>query len=109
VYPDIKAGDFRHMAKGDADQTGDWLGDQFAFADTNVVEIAPDRASFDVVHCRIPAALAPVNATRLGSIFCEVDSIYFPIFEPDVDLIRTQTIIRGGSVCDFRLTWRMPV
>lgn len=106
IYPDFGGRNFLNLADGDAEKAAARLGADFAFADTQVLEMTKEKASFDVIKCRIPDVLAQVDATRLAGIFCEVDFIYFPIFEPDVHLERNQTIIRGGSVCDFRLSWK---
>ena len=80
IYPDFKGRNFLGLAQGDAGRAEARLGADFAFADTRVIEMTPEKASFDVVHCRIPATLSMVGASRLASIFCEVDFIYFPIF-----------------------------
>jgi hypothetical protein len=109
IYPSFQGRDFLALADGDPRKAGERLGAEFAFADTTVIEMTRERASFDVVRCRIPGVLAQVDASALAPIFCEVDSIYFPIYEPNVDLRRTGTIIRGGTVCDFRLTWHQDV
>lgn len=106
IYPDFKGRNFLGLAQGDAGRAEARLGADFAFADTRVIEMTPEKASFDVVHCRIPATLSMVGASRLASIFCEVDFIYFPIFEPEVKLERQQTLIHGGKVCDFRFSWK---
>ncbi len=105
IYPDFVGGDFRALSGG-ADSTGEKLNETFPFADTRVVELSARRSSFDVVRCRVPEALRVAGAERLAPIFCEVDGIYFPIFEPAVELKRTKTIIHGGDVCDFRLRWK---
>lgn len=106
IYPDFKRGNFLELVQGDPGLATTRLATDFAFADTKVVEITKDKASFDVLVCRIPGTLALVGAQGLAPIFCEVDLLYFPIYEPEVDLCRSGTIVGGSPVCDFRLTWR---
>lgn len=109
IYPDFVGGDFSRLTTGGSSGAEARLGADFAFADTRVLEMSEKKASFDVVHCRIPDTLRLVGAEKLAAIFCEVDFIYFPIFEPKVKLERTKTLILGGDVCDFRLTWQEDV
>lgn len=106
IYPDFTGNDFTRFAQGGDGAVEARLGADFAFAETRVLEMSKERASFDVVKCWIPQVLQQVGAEKLASIFCEVDFIYFPIFEPGVQLERTKTLILGGDVCDFRLTWK---
>jgi hypothetical protein len=106
TYPDFGKSDFRHLVEGGSSEASSRLATDFAFADTKVLEITKDKASFDVVDCRIPRTLALVGAERLASIFCEVDLVYFRIYEPGVRLVRSHTIWEGADICDFRLTWR---
>lgn len=107
IYPDFRGGDFLKVIGGDTGRAGARLGQDFAFADTRVLEVTREKAAFDVVACRIPGVLAKVGADRLASIFCEVDFIYFPIYAPEVKLTRAKTLVHGGDVCDFRLEWKV--
>ncbi len=106
IYPDFRRGSFLSLVEGGSDEAARRLAADFPFADTEVIEMSPLRAAFDVVACRIPATLASVDAGALASVFCEVDRLYFPIYEPDVKLERETTIAEGAGRCPFRLSWR---
>lgn len=109
VYPSFEGGDFTRLVKdGDPKKAAARLSAEFPFADTVSVEMTRERAGFDVQVCRIPIVLAEVGAERLAPIFCEVDRIYFPIYAPEVEMTRTQTIVEGASFCDFRFKYRVP-
>ena len=106
TYPDFHRGNFLDLVEGDPGVASSRLATDFAFADTRVLEITEEKAAFDVEYCRIPGTLELVGAERLAPIFCEVDAVYFPIYEPDVVLTRPHTIVHGDAICDFRLEWR---
>lgn len=107
VYPSFESGDFTKLvADGDPNKAAARLSEEFPFADTEARGMSKDAAGFDVVRCRIPIVLAEVGAERLAPIFCEVDRIYFPIYAPEVELTRTQTLVHGGTHCDFRFRFK---
>ncbi len=106
IYPDFPRDSFTALVAGGRDEASRRLATDFAFADTEVLEISDTRAAFDVVACRIPGVLEFAGAERLAPIFCEVDELYFLIYEPHVRLERAGTIVGGSERCPFRLTWR---
>lgn len=107
VYPSFAGKDFtKVIAAGDAAVASERLGLEFPFADTETVDLTQKTCGFDVKRCRVPEVLAEVGAEKLAPIFCEVDYIYFPIYAPEVELTRTQTLIHGGSTCDFRFVMK---
>ena len=64
------------------------------------------RSKFNVTRCRYAQFYKELGEPELGFLFmCSQD---FPLtegFSPDLELVRTQTIMQGASYCDFR--WRM--
>ena len=106
TYPDFGESSFLNLVGGGAEEASSRLATDFPFADTEVVEISRDRAYFDVTACRIPRVLDQVGASELAPVFCEVDELYFRIYEPAVALERKETILGGGSRCTFRRTWK---
>ena len=74
--------------------------------DIDVLKQTPDAFEFNVTRCRYAQFYKELGEPELGFLFlCSQD---FPITEglsPDLELVRTQTIMQGASYCDFR--WRM--
>lgn len=107
VYPSFEGGDFtKIVAGGNQEQASSRLSEEFPFADTEPAGISKDRIGFDVKVCRIPIVLAEIGADRLAPIFCEVDKMYFPIYAPEIEMTRTETLVLGGKRCDFRFEYR---
>jgi len=74
-----------------------------AALDYRVIEQSQDAFEFDVVGCRYAEFFKELGEPELGFLLvCDLD---FPIAEgigPDIELMRTQTIMQGASHCDFR-------
>ena len=74
--------------------------------DIEVLKQTPEAFEFNVTRCRYAQFYKELGEPELGFLFlCSQD---FPITEglsPDLELVRTQTIMQGASYCDFR--WRM--
>ena len=74
--------------------------------DIDVLKRTPEAFDFNVTRCRYAQFYKELGEPELGFLFlCSQD---FPLtegFSPDLELVRTQTIMQGASYCDFR--WRM--
>jgi hypothetical protein len=74
--------------------------------DIEVLKQTPEAFEFNVTRCRYAQFYKELGEPELGFLFlCSQD---FPLtegFSPDLELVRTQTIMQGASYCDFR--WRM--
>ena len=65
---------------------------------------SPDIIAFDVQRCFLLETLQAQGAPELTPIFCQVDDWMMENLPPSIRWERTQTLGRGGAVCDFR--WR---
>lgn len=71
--------------------------------ETEVVELDNDTFAFDVVRCRYAELYRSLGLAELGAMLsCNRDGALIEGFNPNVELTRTQTIMRGASHCDFR-------
>jgi hypothetical protein len=69
----------------------------------DVLEESPDRFHFNVTRCRYAEMYLSLGIPELGAILsCNRDGSLIEGFNPDVELVRTQTIMGGASCCDFR-------
>lgn len=70
-----------------------------------VLESSPNRLSFDVTRCRYAEMYREIGAPELGLILsCRRDFALAQGFNPAIQLVRTQTIMEGAPVCDFRFS-----
>jgi hypothetical protein len=68
-----------------------------------LVEESEDVLSFNVTRCRYAELYDSLGIRDIGTIFsCARDFALVEGFNPDVTLIRTQTIMEGAPFCDFR-------
>jgi predicted ArsR family transcriptional regulator len=71
--------------------------------DIEVLKQTPDAFEFNVTGCRYAQFYKELGMPELGFLFvCAQD---FPLtegFSPDLELVRTQTVMQGASHCDFR-------
>tara|TARA_A100001037_G_scaffold72738_1_gene65039 strand:- start:180 stop:683 length:504 start_codon:yes stop_codon:yes gene_type:complete len=71
--------------------------------EVEILESSADRYSFDVTRCKYAEMYRSLGYGDLGEIFsCTRDFEFCSGFNPEVKLVRTQTIMRGASHCDFR-------
>ncbi len=69
----------------------------------DVIEQTEDVFSFNVTRCRYAELYEKLGIRELGSaLSCARDYALIEGFNPDVSLIRTQTIMEGATHCDFR-------
>lgn len=58
---------------------------------------------FDVVRCRYAELYEQAGMKNLGfCLSCSRDEPFTKGFNPRMRLVRTQTIMQGSSICDFR-------
>jgi hypothetical protein len=68
-----------------------------------VLESTEDTYSFNVTRCRYAEMYRELGYGDLGDIFsCTRDFEFSKGFNPDVELTRTQTIMKGAPHCNFR-------
>ena len=68
-----------------------------------VLDQTGDRLAFDVTRCRYAEFYKELGLADLGSlIHCSRDHAMVAGFNDDLELTRSQTIMQGGSCCDFR-------
>lgn len=68
-------------------------------------EVSETSLAFDVTRCRYAEMYRELGIPELGAILsCNRDGALVEGFNPDVELRRTQTLMGGGSHCDFRYT-----
>ena len=71
--------------------------------ETEVVGLDNDTFAFDVDRCRYAELYRSLGLAELGAMLsCNRDGALIEGFNPNVELTRTQTIMRGASHCDFR-------
>jgi hypothetical protein len=70
-----------------------------------VIEQGEQAFFFNVTCCRYAELYEKLGLTELGVILsCARDFALIKGFNPKITLIRTQTIMEGAAVCDFRYT-----
>jgi hypothetical protein len=64
----------------------------------------PEVHEFNVTHCRYAEFFHQLGEPDLGSVLlCETDfHLVEEVGSPDVELMRTQTLMEGACCCDFR-------
>jgi hypothetical protein len=70
---------------------------------TEVLEKARKRFSFNVYRCRYAEMYAHLGIPELGKMLsCDRDFAFIQGYNPEIQLTRTQTIMEGVDICDFR-------
>lgn len=68
-----------------------------------VKEVEPDRFSYDVTRCRYAETYKEMGLADIGALLsCNRDAAFCEGYNPSMKLERTETIMNGGSHCDFR-------
>lgn len=89
--------------RGFADTLGPWTQDDALRIE--VRERSDDRLSFDVTRCRYAEMYRQLGIPELGAVLsCNRDAALIEGFNPEVRLVRTQTLMDGARHCDFRYT-----
>ena len=69
----------------------------------DILADAPGVLDFNVTRCRYAETYRAMGLAEIGDILsCERDGAYCEGYAADIELARTQTIMRGASRCDFR-------
>ncbi len=69
----------------------------------DVIEKSDTEYSFNVTRCRYAEMYRELGFADLGDVFsCTRDFEFSRGFNPDIQLTRTQTIMKGASHCNFR-------
>jgi len=69
-----------------------------------VLEETDQRLSFDVTRCRYAELYTRLGIKEFGCcLSCDRDAPLINSFNPRMKLIRTQTIMQGAALCDFRI------
>jgi hypothetical protein len=93
----MESNDLQHFALA----TEAWKKDNAI--QTEVLEQTRKRFCFNVYRCRYAEMYAHLGITELGKVLsCERDFALLQGFNPNITLTRTQTIMEGAELCDFR-------
>ncbi|MDR3578165.1 MAG: L-2-amino-thiazoline-4-carboxylic acid hydrolase [Anaerolineaceae bacterium] len=69
-----------------------------------VLEQTGQKLSFNVTRCRYAELYDRMGVKEFGPcLSCDRDSALITGFNPRMHLTRTQTIMQGASLCDFRI------
>ena len=69
-----------------------------------ILEQSDQRFSFDITRCRFAELYERLGIKEFGCVLsCSRDGPFIASFNPRMKLFRTQTIMQGASVCDFRI------
>ena len=71
--------------------------------DFQMLKQEPDAMEFNVTGCRYADFFRALGEPELGAVLlCEADNHMVEVGSPEVELTRTQTIMKGAGHCDFR-------
>jgi hypothetical protein len=71
--------------------------------DLQILDQAADRLDFNVTRCRYAEFYKELELQDLGAlVHCSRDHAMVAAFNENIELVRRQTIMEGGSFCDFR-------
>ena len=75
--------------------------------EVEVLEQTEDRYSFNVTRCQYAEMYRSLGLLELGSVLsCNRDYSAVEGFNPDIKLVREQTIMKGAPACTFRYSKR---
>jgi predicted ArsR family transcriptional regulator len=70
---------------------------------TEVLVLTNEQYSYNVFRCRFAEMYHQLGIPELGKmISCNRDFALIEGFNPDIQLTRTQTLMEGAAMCDFR-------
>jgi hypothetical protein len=93
----VEANDLEHFA--DVQET--WKKDNAI--QTEVLELTHKKFAFNVFRCRYAEMYQHLGIPELGKMLsCNRDFALIKGFNPNIQLTRTQTIMEGADICDFR-------
>ena len=62
-----------------------------------------NKVKFDMIDCPYCRVCSKIDCPELAAAFCTTDDICYGNMHPRLSWNRTQTIARGGDICDFEL------
>lgn len=69
----------------------------------DIIEASKEKLEFNVTRCRYSEMYREMGLGEIGHLLsCNRDGDFCIGYNPDMELTRTQTIMRGASHCDFR-------
>jgi hypothetical protein len=84
---------------------GDWRKDNAM--DVEVLEQNEERYSYNVTRCGYADMYRSLGLADLGAVLsCNRDGSLIEGFNPDIELVREQTIMMGAPCCTFRYAKR---
>ncbi|SDF30059.1 L-2-amino-thiazoline-4-carboxylic acid hydrolase [Celeribacter baekdonensis] len=84
-----------------ADILPNWTKEDALEMDVLVTE--PDQMAFNVTRCRYAEMYQEMGLGDIGHLLsCNRDGDFCVGYNPEIELTRTQTIMKGASHCDFR-------
>ncbi len=67
------------------------------------IEATPEKMDFNVTRCRYSEMYREMGLGDIGHLLsCNRDGDFCIGYNPEIELTRTQTIMKGASHCDFR-------
>ena len=67
------------------------------------IEMSEEKMDFNVVKCRYAEMYRDMGLGDIGHLLsCNRDGDFCIGYNPDIEMTRTQTIMKGASHCDFR-------
>ena len=77
--------------------------------DIDMIQRTEDRLDFNVTRCGYAAFYQQLGLADLGAlVHCSRDHAMAARFDPNVELVRTGTIMEGKPCCDFRFRKKQP-
>jgi hypothetical protein len=74
-----------------------------ADVDFQMLKQEPEAMEFNVTGCRYADFFRALGEPELGAVLlCEADNHMVEVASTEVELTRTQTIMKGAQYCDFR-------
>ncbi|QUJ76722.1 L-2-amino-thiazoline-4-carboxylic acid hydrolase [Sulfitobacter albidus] len=71
--------------------------------ETEVIEVTDDKMDFNVTRCKYSEMYREMGLGDIGHLLsCNRDGDFCIGYNPDMELTRTQTLMKGASHCDFR-------
>jgi hypothetical protein len=70
--------------------------------DLEIKRDTKEEFSYDITRCVYTEILSDYDCPELCKAFCDTDITSMKGLEPDITLVRTQTLGYGGSCCDNR-------
>ena len=93
----VETNDLKHLA----DMQESWKKDNAI--QTELLELSRKKFSFNVFRCRYAEMYQHLGIRELGKILsCDRDFAFIKGYNPQIVLHRTQTIMEGERICDFR-------